>query len=144
MSYGDIVMADRIEREIEELLAKLESELPEGGKQPISLEERRRRRQRRASIPRLRVPALNPATLLLTGAGIMVGGLFLAMFWDPLIWVSFAGVVTFIAAFLLSFRSRPGGSGVSRQRGVYWRDRYIEYEPNSGRGGRFRNPFRRR
>ncbi len=145
MPYGDSAMPDRIEREIEELLAKLESELPEGGRQPISLEERRRRRQqRRPSIPRLHFPELNPATLLLAGAGIMVGGLFLAMFWDPLIWVSFAGVVIFIAAFLLSFRSRPGRTGTARPRGVYWRDRYIEYEPHPRRTSRFRNPFRRR
>ena len=136
-------MADRIEREIEELLAKLETELPEGGRQPISLEERRRRKPRR-SLPRLSLPALDPARLLLAGAGTMIAGLFLSMFWSPLIWVSFAGVVVFIGAFLLSFRSRPIGSiGSSRPRRVYWRDRYIDYGP-SGHTSRFRNPFRRR
>jgi hypothetical protein len=137
-------MADRIEREIEELLAKLETELPEGGRQPISLEERRRRRKPRRSLPRLSLPALDPARLLLAGAGTMIAGLFLSMFWSPLIWVSFAGVVVFIGAFLLSFRSRPVGSiGGSRPRRVYWRDRYIDYGPPE-HSSRFRNPFRRR
>jgi hypothetical protein len=136
-------MADRIEREIEELLAKLETELPEDGRQPISLEERRRAREPRRSLPRPQLSGINPASLLLIGAAIMIAGLFLAMFWSPLIWVSFIGVVTFMAAFFLSFRSRPAGSRGSRSRGAYWRDRYIEYDPPPG-GGRFRNPFRRR
>jgi hypothetical protein len=144
MSYRGTVMADRIEREIEELLAKLDTELPEGGRQPISLEERRRRRKPRRSLPRLSLPDLDPARLLLAGAGTMIAGLFLSLFWSPLIWVSFAGVVIFIGAFLLSFRSRPVGSiGGSRPRRVYWRDRYIDYGP-SGHTSRFRNPFRRR
>ncbi len=144
MSYGETVMADRIEREIEELLAKLDTELPPDGRQPISLEERRRKRQasRRVSAPRFPSIQLNPPSLLLSGAGIMVGGLFLSMFWQPLIWLSFAGVVIFIAAFLLSFRSRPPAAP-GRPRGVYWRDRYIEYEPPRP-ASRFRNPFRRR
>jgi hypothetical protein len=135
-------MADRIEREIEELLAKLESRLPEDGREPISLEQRRKQRKKRR-LPRLHLPEINPPTLLLAGTGIMIAGLFLAMFWDPLIWVSFAGVVIFIAAFLLSFRKRPvGGVGGSGPKRVYWRDRYIEYGPEQRT--RFRNPFRRR
>ncbi|GIW13427.1 MAG: hypothetical protein KatS3mg062_0866 [Tepidiforma sp.] len=137
-------MADRIEREIEELLAKLDNELPEGGREPISLEQRRRQRRPRRTLPRIAFPEVNPATLLLAGAGVMIAGLFLAMFWSPLIWLSFSGVVIFIAAFLLSFRKRPiGGYGSPGPRRVYWRDRYIEYGPQD-RGSRFRNPFRRR
>ncbi|MCX7616575.1 hypothetical protein [Tepidiforma sp.] len=137
-------MADRIEREIEELLAKLENELPEGGRQPISLEERRRQRRKRRSFPKPSLPAVNPASLLLSGAGIMIAGLFLAMFWSPLIWLSFAGVVIFIAAFLLSFRNRPAGAARGGRPGqVFWRDRYIDYGPPD-RGSRFKNPFRRR
>lgn len=136
-------MADRIEREIEELLAKLETQLPEDGREPISLEQRRRQqRKRRRRLPRLTLPEINPASLLLTGAAVMIAGLFLAMLWDPLIWVSFAGVVIFIAAFLLSFRKRPVGSIGGGPKRVYWRDRYIEYEPEHR--SRFRNPFRRR
>ncbi len=137
-------MADRIEREIEELLAKLEAELPEGGRQPISLEQRRRERRQRRAFPRLTLPSINPAALLLSGAGVMIAGLFLAMFWSPLIWLSFSGVVIFIAAFLLSFRSRPVGAARGGRPGrVFWRDRYIDYGPGA-RGSRFKNPFRRR
>ena len=60
----------------------------------------------------------------------MVAGLILAAFWSPLIWMSFAGVVVFLAAFVMSFfRSPHPTSGGSAPRGHYWRDRYIEYMP---------------
>lgn len=133
------VMADRIEREIEEILAKLDvgdgADTITGEREPIPLESRRKGRSRlRRQRPRRdwSLP-LNPAALLFAGAGVMIGGLIFASFWEPLIWLSFAGIVLFLAAFVWSFfRRAPSGSAGSNgggQRGVYWRDRYIEYEP---------------
>ncbi len=54
-----------------------------------------------------------------------------------------AVVVLFLGAFLSSFvRERPAAAPA--QKGVYWRDRYIEYAPPSpGLKGRIRRFFRR-
>jgi hypothetical protein len=96
------------------------------------------------------VPAITPATLLFTGAGVMIAGLILAAFVDALIWVAFAGVVIFLGAFLWAFlrRTPPGQAGPAQSpKGVFWRDRYIEYGPsNRGTGSieRFKRIFRRR
>ncbi|MEO8539883.1 MAG: hypothetical protein ABI577_09105 [bacterium] len=137
-------MPDKFEREIEEILAKLDDELPtEPGAQvrsPISLAQKR---QQKAKAERVRTPranpfdSLNPTTLLFSGAGIMFGGLIVSGFWGPAIWASLAGIVLFIGAFFLSFRktSRPasGVGGASRQ-GHYWRDRWIDDTPTNQSG----------
>jgi hypothetical protein len=146
-------MPDRIEREIEEILARLdvgsESDTITGERAPISIETRRgarkRTAKRRRSLPK---PGLNinPASLLLAGAGVMVAGLVLANWWEPFIWLSFSGVLLFIGAFAWSFNRRPRGGGVEGgPRTVYWRDRYIEvgsHEP--GPVDRVKRFFRRR
>ncbi len=147
-------MADRIEREIEEILAKLdvgsEADTITGERVPTPIAEHRRSRLAgRPSPPRTRsLPAVrvNPATLLLAGAGVMVAGLLLANTWEPFIWLSFGGVVLFISAFAWSFRRRPAGSTMSQgPRQVYWRDRYIDLTPpSSGPKGRLLRMFRRR
>jgi hypothetical protein len=147
---------DRIEKEIEEILAKLdvgdEKDPSQKEREPIPFDKRRRAKQPgflsrltgSISLPAL---PLTPATLLFTGAGTMVAGLILASFWDPFIWLSFAGIVLFMIAFGWSFkrRSAPGGGGARGPRQVYWRDRVIEYEPaEPGPLERFKRIFRRR
>jgi hypothetical protein len=148
-------MADRIEREIEEILAKLEEPLPGEGseRKPVSILSAKKQRQSNPVKPptasAARTALLNrvdPPTLMLAGAGVMVAGLVLASFVSPLIWLSFAGVLLFLGAFVLSFfrsgAQRGGGEGA---KGVYWRDRYIEYAPTaSGRVDRLLRRFRRR
>lgn len=144
--------SDRIQKEIEEILAKLdvgeESDTITGEREPIPMTPRRRAKQPGFAsrvAGSLSFPALNPAALLFAGAGTMVGGLILASFWSPFIWLSFAGVVLFIIAFGWSFmrRNRPGGGGGRRQQ--YWRGRYIEIEPSEpGTMERFKRMFRRR
>ena len=138
-------MADRIEREIEEILERLDTELPAGAtpddKKPISLMQRRQQqiKQKPARSPRPPrqnpLTALTPTTLLFTGAGLTVGGLLLSSFAGPLIWLSLAGVLLFIAAFIWSFtRTTPAGrpSGSSQSpKAVFWRDRYIDVQPTS-------------
>jgi len=148
-------MADRIEREIEEILAKLdvggESDTITGERTPTPIAEHRRARsaasQKRSSWSLAGRTKLNPATLLLTGAAVMVFGLIAANWWEPFIWLSFAGVVLFIAAFAWSFRARPANSGSvnAGPRQVYWRDRYIDMSPSSPNSrDRIRRFFRRR
>ena len=110
-------MPDRIDREIEEILARLGEDSPKRGEEPISLDERRR--QKKAPVASRAVAALGlslsgptAASMLFTGAGVMVVGLILSAIWGTLIWVAFAGVVLFVAAFIWSFvrpsaRRRP-------------------------------------
>lgn len=138
-------MADRIEREIEEILERLDSELPPGpvpeDKTPISLMQRRQQQTKAkpARAPRpprqAQVPAFTPTTLLFAGAGLAVGGLLLSSFAEPLIWLSLAGVALFIAAFVWSFmRTTPAGrpTGSSQApKAVFWRDRYIDVRPTN-------------
>lgn len=124
-------MPDRVEREIEEILAKLDPDAQASPRRPVPINSRRKRAP---GPPKRPGPAFSTrfdtTTLLFAGAGIMVAGLILASFWSPLIWASFAGVVLFIGAFVMSFfrsgHSMPGGGA---PRGYYWRDRYIEYTP---------------
>ncbi|HMO97046.1 MAG TPA: hypothetical protein PKD27_13085 [Tepidiformaceae bacterium] len=149
MSYVCAAMADKFEREIEEILAKLDDKLPEKGpgeRAPISLASKR---QQRAKAQKARSPrpnplrGLTPTHLLFAGTGIMIGGLLLANTWGPMIWVSLGGIVLFLGAFVWSFRRTNRGSGGTTRPsgGYYWRDRYIEYgegESNSGIKGWFR------
>ena len=140
-------MADRVEREIEEILAKLETELPaEPEKKPISILSRRKPKRNQAINP-LRTSRgahgrITSTSVMFAGAGLVVGGLVAANLAGPLIWVSFAGVVLFLGAFLSSFfRHAPASA---RPRGAFWRDRYIEYAPaNPGVLERIKRAFRR-
>jgi Flp pilus assembly protein TadB len=146
-------MPDKMEREIEEILAKLDTDSPRATaeKTPVSIMSRKKRAS--SSSPRAKnVSArptfrLTPTALLFTGAGVMIVGLILSTAYSQLIWASFAGVVLFLLAFAWSFRRTPrvsGGSGGSAPQGHYWRDRYIEYQPSSpGIGDRLRKRFRK-
>ena len=134
-------MADKFEREIEEILAKLDSDAPPAagtsGREPISISSARKKPKPKAPKP-ARVSksgpglldSISPTNMLFAGAGIVVAGLILSNFYGPLIWASFAGVVLFIGAFLISFRKsqRTGASG-GAPAGHYWRGQQISYEP---------------
>ena len=141
-------MADRIEREIEEILERLDNELPGGAlpdeKKPISIMQRRQQATKKQAAGAPRAPRRNPlsgitpAHLLFTGAALTVGGFLLSGAMGGLIWLSMAGVVLFIAAFIWSLtRTTPAAAGASGSsnyappKGVFWRDRYIEYDPPS-------------
>ena len=158
-------MPDKMEREIEEILARLDkdSPRPQEPAPPISIMARRKKAPGRAEqLRRARsevgsslgngiLAGISPTTLLFAGAGVMVAGLVLSNFWQPLIWASFAGVVLFLAAFLWSFKRTPqmtsggGAAGAPAPRGHYWRDRYIEYTPDElGAMSRLKRRFRRK
>ena len=141
-------MPDKFEREIEEILAKLDDELPAGetggARPPISLQQKRQQKAKAQRVRASRPNPLNnisPTTLLFAGAGIMFGGLIVSGFWGPAIWASLAGIVLFLGAFVWSFRRAPrttASAGGSRQ-GHYWRDRWIDdAPPPSGVKGWFR------
>lgn len=148
-------MADRIEREIEEILERLEKKgkVPAGpqppsgaGREPIAFTPRRRRRSiasRIASAFSLGMD-MTPANLLFVGAGVMIVGFVLATFWEPFIWLSLGGVGIFLFAFVWSFFRRPGRRiGAPPER--YWRGQRIEYDaPHAGPITRFKRIFRRR
>jgi Flp pilus assembly protein TadB len=148
-------MPDKMEREIEEILAKLDNESPRSPlaeKAPVSILSRRKHTPGPAARARAKSASLlngiNPATLLFLGAGIMIGGLVFSTVYEPLIWASFAGVVLFLLAFVWSFRRTPryarSGAAGSTPQGHYWRDRYIEYQPQSSSlGDRIKRRFRR-
>ena len=138
-------MADKFEREIEEILAKLDDELPSAdraGKPPISISQKR---QQKAKAERVRtarpnpLASISPTTLLFAGAGVMFGGLIVSAMWGPAIWFALVGVFLFIGAFFWSFRktARPSAP-VARSQGTFWRDRYIDDRPQSGIKDRFR------
>ena len=145
-------MADRIEREIEEILSKLE-DLPEGDsaperRRPVSiLAHRESRRASAAARPGARLGSrLNPATFLLAGAGTVIGGLLLSSVWAPLIWAAFGGVVVFLGGFIAAFfrRPRPQEQAQANPNGHFWRDRYINDAPSPGPLTRLARRVRRR
>ena len=152
-------MPDRIDREIEEILERLGEEPPKRGEkppsrdeEPISLDDRRKRRRaplssRATAAVGISLRGPTPASMLFTGAGVMVAGLILSAIWGALIWLAFAGVLLFMAAFVWSF-VRPRRAGVRSQpaaKGAHWRGRYVEYEPPPpGVLARIRRAFRRR
>ena len=148
-------MADRIEREIEEILAKLDNQLTgptpvARDSEPVSISSVRKQRKRAESPrPGLRslVNRLNPPMLMFAGAGTMIFGLLAASFAAPLIWLAFAGVALFLGAFLVSFlRSStagvPGGGSGGREQGKFWRDRYIvDDRPGSSPAAKIKKRF---
>lgn len=146
-------MADRIEREIEEILARLDKELPPDGakpadRAPISLASRKKKHTAsKRLLPRRRSLSLErvtPANLLFAGAGVMVIGLIVSTVWAQLIWLAFAGVVVFLLAFAWSFFRTPRAAASAGPGGHYWRDRYIEYTPQKQSViGRLRRRFHR-
>lgn len=142
-------MPDRIEREIEDILSKID-DLPEGpGKSPIPISGRSRKPKADRAPGRSILDRIDPANLMVAGAAVMIGGLLLSVFSDGLIWVSLAGVILFLSAFVIAFFHRPparqDGAAQGGSRTVYWRDRYIDYDPyKPGPIARIRSRLKRR
>jgi len=153
-------MADRIEREIEEILRKLDvdedaaSKAPANkgsGKPPIPISSRRRNSPgisgRLGSAFSLPSIPLSPSSIIIGGAALTLIGFVLTGFASALIWVSVAGIVLFIVGFLLSLVRRPDAFRKSKANAPKprWRGREIEYENDSaGPLTRMRRMFRRR
>jgi hypothetical protein len=119
-------MPNRVEREIEEILTKLER--PEPGRRPVKLRRSFRSRVRAAlnRIPRPRWAA-RPGDMMLWGIGLILLGILLNAlgFASGAItrWVVIAGLTLFFTSFVLGFFSK-GGSAAPRG-DIYWRgERY--------------------
>jgi hypothetical protein len=134
---------DRLEREIEEILDKIE-EFP-------TASERRARARRKASgrigsaiagqqrVLLARLSRIDMSQVMLLSFMLILGSLFLRRF-SPLLtqWVLYAGVALFIAAFAMLLFGRKGDGGPTGS-GAYWRGRQIEYrQPSMAARGRRR------
>ncbi len=123
--------SDRLERDVEEVLANIEDF------------DWRRRQSRRPGPIRLaaqrlatglvnRATALTPNHLLLLGALMLIVGLVIR---GGGLWLAVAGIVIFVIG--LFWTSRGGNPQANQPKGGYWRDRYISYEQST------QNPLRR-
>ena len=114
--------SDRLERDVEEVLANIED---------FDWRRRQSRRpgpiriaaQRFASKLVTRVTALTPNHLLLLGALMLIVGLVLR---GGGLWIAIMGIVIFVIG--LFWTSRGGNPKADQPRGGFWRDRYISYE----------------
>lgn len=128
--------SDRLEREIEEILGKIE-QFPEA-------DARRRRarhrafgrvgaavsRQQQAIARQLGRVSISQVMLL---AFLMILGSFFFRRMSPLLmeWVMYAGIVLFVSSFaIMMFSGGPRGSGGGRQ--TKWRGRTVHYGPHGG------------
>jgi hypothetical protein len=152
-----MAMADKVQREIEELLDKLDNFVPE---ERFTSKMRDRRRQERAAARSGPSPADRLAKRF---SGITLGHLMLAgfvlllaaAFFDGPLgaatrYVFFAGIILAGAAFVLTMMNRGRGSHTpvmksrpGRSQKV-WRGQVIEYDDEPSTLGRLRDRFRRR
>ena len=132
---------DKIQREIEDILNKLDTFIPEE-----SAASRVRRRSSDAASNALRAliapfAGISIRHVMLTALVLIIVG-FVGMRVNPLIgrWMLVGGVILFLTSFALSFVGRSSGPAPSERR---WRGRSIELnEP--GLAGRLRAWFRNR
>ncbi len=116
-------MPNRVEREIEEILNKLDA--PTGGRPPLRMRRSWRMRLKRATsripIPRLSLIGLNPGTMMLWGIGLILASFFLRMVSSELTrWAVIIGLILFFGSFVLSFMHKDAGS-VGGGGDAYWR-----------------------
>ena len=120
-------MPNRVEREIEEILSKLEPERPVS-RAPIrmrrSLRSRATRKASRLSSRLPSLPRVNPGSIMMAGILLILSGFLLRSVSPELTrWVVIVGLVLFFTSFVLSFwpsaRSGPASSE------VYWRGERI-------------------
>ncbi len=134
-----LAMPDRIQQEVDDLLAKLESRPL---RPPLT-----QRLVRAATAPfrglgdffsGAPLPNLSAGHILLIAIGVVVFAYFLDPTGSGIVgWVIVGGIIVFIAAFAMSLRRR------SRPPAKYWRDKPIDLrEPGVGR--RFRSWWTRR
>jgi len=120
-------MPNRVEREIEEILSKLDG-LPPPSRPPTRLRRTWRSRlgrgvaRWRERLPRF--PSVNPGSMLLLGLGMILSAVFLRMISADLTrWVVILGLVLFFVSFVLSFRR--GGGRITGGADTYWRGQRI-------------------
>ncbi len=115
-------MPNRVEREIEEILTKLDAPAP--GRPPIRMRRTWRHRLKRATrgvrLPSLSIPALNAGSMMLWGIGLILASLIVRMIAPELTrWTVMAGLILFFSSFVVSFLHKDAGSIGSGD--TYWR-----------------------
>jgi hypothetical protein len=132
-------MPSRVEREIEEILNRMDSD--PSGRKPVRMRRSLRMRVRRffAKFPKPRwsILALNSGTMMLWGIGLILSALILRMFSPELTRIAvIAGLILFFASFIVAFRHKDSGAVGSGD--AYWRGQ--RYARNDLRGP---SPFER-
>jgi hypothetical protein len=123
-------MPSRVEREIEEILNRMDSD--PSGRRPLRLRRswRSRIKQFFSRIPRphINLSRLNPGTLMLAGMGLILSSIILRSVAPDLVrFVVIAGLVLFFGSFILAFRRKDTGTLSSGE--TYWRgQRYARTE----------------
>ena len=115
-------MPNRVEREIEEIMAKLETPAP--GRAPVRLRRSWRSRVRRTlgrvPRPRTSLTRLNAGSMMLWGIGLILAALLLRMVSAELTrWAVILGLILFFGAFVVGFLHEEPGSFGSGE--TYWR-----------------------
>ena len=140
-------MPDRIEREIEDILSKLDDFVPDKGKKPIPFRKPAKRRNQggdnffKKNFGRLTLNQVMLYALIAAILGFILRGLPFAY------WVMIAGIVVLVGAFIVSLR---GGSNRTVSGGSYqkrWRGEPIEthnYDDGLTIGDKIVRWFRRR
>ena len=126
-------MPSRVEREIEEILNRMDSD--PSGRKPVRMRRSLRMRVRRLFAkfpkPRWSIPALNSGSMMLWGIGLILSALILRMFSPELTRIAIiAGLVLFFASFIVAFRHKDSGAVGSGD--AYWRGQ--RYGRNDLRG----------
>jgi hypothetical protein len=124
---GSPIMPDRIQREVEELLAKLDTFPP---KRPLRARVSDSFSRGFQRLGGLRLPSLSAGHVLLIAIAVIV------VAWVVLPdgsnlgrWIIAGGIIAFIAAFVFSLR-RSGSGGRPAEK--YWRDRPLDLRRSSG------------
>lgn len=148
-------MPDKVQREIEELLDKLDNFVPE---ERFTAKQRDRKKQERArsgpsAIERMtsRLSGITLGHVMLFGLALfLVALIFQGPLGDATRWVTIASLVITGGAFVLSIlnnRGRGTGTPVMKSRPgsvqKMWRGQVIEYEEDPRTMGRLRGLFRR-
>ena len=116
-------MPDRIQREVDELLARLDTFPP---RRPLSTRVRDRFSRGFQRLGGLKLPTLSAGHVLLFAIAVIVSAwVLLPNSSDLARWVIAGGIITFIAAFLFSIRRQ------SKPPEKYWRDRPLDLRRSS-------------
>ncbi len=122
---GAKVMPNRVEREIEEILSKMDGDTP--GREPLRFRRSWRSRLRRAfsRFPTPRLPrALNGGSMILWGIGLLLLAMLLRIVAPGLVlWAVIVGLVLFFGGFIVGFLHKDSGSVGAGD--TYWRGERI-------------------
>jgi hypothetical protein len=118
-------MPDRIEREIEDILNKLDDFVPEKGAKPIPFRKPAKRRSQNQNwlsqrLSRITLNQVMLYALIAAIAGFILRSLPFAY------WVMIGGIVALVVAFLLSLRAGGGRNTVSGNYQKRWRGEPID------------------